>query len=152
MLKLNGDCKMKKLFFAILFVSLFINNFVYARDNHIYTETIVTDSATWAAQTIAASGSLTSDSFDLNKYTPDGYFAIQFKFTGSGTIALTYTMSNNDSTFGTPNDGGEIATGLTAGTYLYQFDVEPFRYIKIIATETGTSDSVTIAEAILSIQ
>lgn len=120
--------------------------------NRIYTETLVTDNVAWAGQTIAASGSLTSDAFDLCRYTPNGYFGIQFKYTGSGTIALTYTMSNNGTTFAAPNDGGSIATGLSAGTHLYQFEPEPFRYIKIIATETGTSDEAVVTEAILSIQ
>ena len=147
---------MKKLFLSFVFVFVLMIGFVYAGDNHIYTNTITTSSATWVGQTIAASGSLTSDSFDLNKYTPNGYFAIQFKFTGSGTIALTYTMSNNDSTFASPTSesgsSGTIATGLTAGTYLYQFKPETFRYLKIVATETGTSDDAVVSEAILSTQ
>lgn len=143
---------MKKLFLTVLLAVLFVSNFAFADDNHIYTETLTTSEATWVGQTIAASGSLTSDSFDLNKYRPDGYFAVQLKYTGSGTIALTYTMSNNDSTFAAPDGGGSIVTSLSAGTHLYQFDPEPFRYIKIIATETGTSDDAVIVEAILSIQ
>ncbi|MDY6893813.1 MAG: hypothetical protein SVO01_00120 [Thermotogota bacterium] len=147
---------MKKLVLIITFVMFSIVGFANAGDNYIYTEQLNTDSVTWVGQTIAASGSLTSDAIDLNNYRLDGYFAIQFKFTGSGTIALTYTMSNNNSSFAAPisDDGssGTIVTGLTTGTYLYQFKPETFRYIKIVATETGTSDDVDIVEALLSIQ
>ena len=95
--------------------------------------------------TVAASGTMYSIPIDLAKHI--GYFSVQITVSGSGTLSLAYELSNHVTdplTFSTPVGASAIATGLTAGTYLYEFTPVIGKWLRLVFTETGTSDSVTI--------
>jgi len=92
---------------------------------------------------IAASGVSTSAAQNLNGTI--GYQSLQYAVTGSGTVELTFQVSNDGVTFSTPPDAAVIISGVTVGTGLVQIEMTTIaKYIKIIATETGGADSVTI--------
>lgn len=75
----------------------------------------------------------------------NGYFSVEWTITGSGVIALTYTVcSTSGGTYFTPTGGGSIITGLTAGTGGISFFPEPYPFIKLVATETGAAASAVI--------
>ena len=86
---------------------------------------------------IAASGTISSSWIPL--YASHQYQGLNGKFTGSGTVTLSYQLSSVDS----PDDNvfatseGNIATGVTAGAYHYDIAPKVSRYIRIVATETG---------------
>jgi hypothetical protein len=107
-------------------------------------------------ETIAASGSFTSEAISLTgDVDSNGDFSIQVNITGDGTAKIEYSLSNDGVTYITPTGVSEIATGLTkttntTGNDMYSFSPMLARFIKIIITETGTSNSVTIAATLLS--
>lgn len=96
-----------------------------------------------------ASGSDTSAVLDLNNHF--GYFTIQGQITGSGTLKYEFIISNNGVDFLAPEVlSDDIITGLTVGSgpgadgkFIAKFEVPFAKFMKIVATETGTSDSVT---------
>jgi len=95
-------------------------------------------------ETIAASGSATSESQNLSRSI--GYQSLQYEVTGSGTVSFTFQVSNDGVTFSTPPDAVAIISGITAGTGLAPIELTTIaRYMKIIATETGGADSVTVS-------
>jgi len=109
----------------------------------IYTEKV------FDAVTIAASGSSTTDAIDLGAKRPGGKYSIQIVMTGSGTAKLEWLGSNDGSTFSVPVTLSEVFTGFTAGNAIYTYAPILTRYIKLKATETGTSDSVTITATLM---
>ncbi len=96
--------------------------------------------------TIADSGVKYSDPIKLSG--TEGYFSTQAVVSGSGTLTISYQLSNSKNwplVWSTPVGASAIATGLTAGTYLYKF--EPYTigaWFRLSFTETGTSNSVTV--------
>lgn len=96
--------------------------------------------------TVPASGTAYSQPIDLDGY--EGYFSVQSVVTGSGTLTISYQLSNSTVapyTWSTPVSASAIATGLTAGTTLYQF--EPLtigKYLRLSFTETGGANTVTV--------
>jgi len=94
----------------------------------------------FVAEAIAKSGVATSSVIDVSK--TGGTATVQIVLTGSGTVKVEWTGSNNDSTYVTPSGVSEIATGLTVGTYIYSFTILAVKTMKIVVTETGTSDPV----------
>lgn len=96
--------------------------------------------------TVAASGTEYSVPIDLSTYL--GFFSVQLVITGSGTLTLAYQLSNSRKeplTWSTPVNASAIASGLTAGTYLYKFEPHTIgKWARLTFTETGTSNSVTI--------
>jgi len=99
--------------------------------------------------TIAAGGSYTSPAIPM--VDPDGYFSIQAEISGSGTAKLEYLVSLDDVNWLEPEGASDIADSLTAasgpgtdGKIIKSFTPVLATSMKIKATETGTSDSVTI--------
>ncbi len=116
-------------------------------DQHIRT------SITKTTLTVAASG--TGYSVPVDAANIAGIFSVQLVITGSGTLTLGYELSNTEEapfTWSTPVGASTIATGLTAGTYMYK--VEPYclgKRIRLYFTETGTSDSASIVSNFASL-
>ena len=107
-------------------------------------------------QTVAASGTYTSDAIRLGwgddqKIQPLGYFSAQITVSGSGTIQAQYLCSNDGETFVVPESAANIVTGMTAGTKLARFSPPVCSYIKILITETGTSDTADVS-VVLAVQ
>ena len=116
--------------------------------------------------TIAASGVLTSRAIDSSEFKITGNVTLQVEVTGTGTCKFEYSQSNNyvpvseggGGDFVKPVSGFSILTGFTSGSgtdtdgkdlaNINMFVSEAF---KIICTETGTANSVTV-NAWLSMQ
>lgn len=109
----------------------------------------------FTGNTIAASGSLTSAPIDLNRVHPSGFFSFHMiDLTGTGTAKVTFEVSNDDNSDGaavwvTPAAASDIVTAHTAtsgpggdGNELYTFNPPPARYLRIVITETGTSNTI----------
>lgn len=95
--------------------------------------------------TISASGSYTTQAFDLNEIKPNGYFGLQVTVSGSGTCKFEYLCSIDGVNFVEPTGATDIASGVTTVTSaLTSFTPAPCRYIKIKCTETGGANSVTV--------
>ncbi len=97
--------------------------------------------------TIPASGVGYSPPMKLSsKY---GFFSVQTVVSGSGTLAITYQMSNSEAeplVWSSPAEAEAIASGLTAGTTMYKFEpVTIGMWLRLVFTETGTSNTVTYA-------
>lgn len=96
--------------------------------------------------TVPASGTAYSQPIDLDGYA--GYFSVQSVVSGSGTLTISYQLSNSITapyTWSTPVSASAIATGLTAGTTLYQFEPQTIgKWLRLSFTETGTSNTVTV--------
>ena len=114
--------------------------------NNVYSKPI------FVGKSIAASGSLLSEAIDLGALQPNGYFAMQISFTGTGTAKaeiLVTTDGPDEPTstaqgFMLPSSGSSIATGLTtaSGPYYSTVTVPPCRQFKIKITETGGANAI----------
>ena len=116
-------------------------------NNQIFTKTI------FSAEAIVASASATSSEIDLASIKPSGYFSLQVTVTGDGTAKLTYSISNDGTTYVTPTGAPDIKTAHvkttgTSGTDIYSFSIEPARYLKIIVTETGGANAIAVTATI----
>lgn len=98
------------------------------------------------AQGVAASGTVYGQPLDLSGM--HGYFSVQVVVTGSGTVDVGYEMSNSDiapQVWSTPVGASNVASGLTAGTYLHKFEPETVaKWLRLKVVETGTSDPATV--------
>ena len=98
------------------------------------------------AQTVATSGTIYGQ--PLNLSSMHGYFSVQAVITGSGTVTVDYEMSNSDvapQVWSSPVGSAVIASGLTAGTYLYKFEPETVaKWLRLKVVETGASDPATV--------
>ena len=132
--------KMKRLSVLVIGCILLFTSFAYAADQN------VTTSITKTTVTVPASGVMYSVPVDISKNI--GFFSVQSVITGSGTLTVSYQLSNSEKapyTWSTPVGATAIASGLTAGTYMYQF--EPYtiaKWLRLSFTETGASDTVTV--------
>ena len=100
---------------------------------------------------IAKSGVSTSAVVDLNDYKPAKATAgLQITLTGSGAAKAEVTVSNDDVTY-TETSGGDVATGMAAGTTWAVFTLDVSRYLKVVITETGAANPV-VASVTLSLQ
>ncbi len=126
--------KMKK-FFIVLIMTLLLSMSALAKDQKIVVSTETGTVSAGAVENLTAIG--------LNGV--HGFFSIQITVTGSGTLKAEYEMSNGadgSQVWSTPVGASEIATGLTAGTYLYKFEPAAMaRWIRVVLTETGASAS-----------
>ena len=103
------------------------------------------------AITITASGVARSVPIELPHHL-EGFFSLQIELTGSGTAKFEYSISNDGETFITQSAAADqIVSGFTAtsgpasdGKDVISFEPEVTKKMKIVCTETGTSDSVTI--------
>ena len=110
----------------------------------------------FSSTAIAKSGTSTSADIDLSDYKPLGYFSLQLTVTGDGTAQIKYQLSNDGDTFVTPTSAQDIVTAHTkttgtSGVDIYSFFPEPAKYIRIVATETGGANTITVT-GILFIQ
>ena len=110
------------------------------------------------AVTVAASGSYTSHTINLEDYKAKGFFSLYIALTGDGTGKFEYELSADGSTFLTPSSATDIVTAHlktsgpgSDGKDLYSFSPEVAKDMKIKVTETGTSNSITIT-AYLTVQ
>jgi hypothetical protein len=109
------------------------------------------------AAVTAASGTTTSAPINLDSaYKPDGFFSLQVTTSGSGTAKITYQLSNDGATYVTPTNAAgtavdDIATALTAGNSFHGFSPPLAKWMRLVITETGTSNSVTVT-AVLAVQ
>jgi hypothetical protein len=134
---------------AVLILALFaVVNWAGAQDkNYIMSYTPID------AETVAASGTYTSSAIRLGwgqdqKVQPRGFFSVQVNLSGSGTAKIEFLCSNDGITFAEPDGAVDIVSGMTAGTKFLSFTPPVCQYLKIKATETGTSNSVTITARI----
>ncbi|MFA5340304.1 MAG: hypothetical protein WC332_00865 [Clostridia bacterium] len=102
------------------------------------------------AQTVTKNTTSTSVAFDLREIAQNGYFSIEYLITGDGTLTIAYTVcSTKAGTYFTPTGASSIATGLTktsgsSGLGGLSFTPSPYPFMKITATETGTSYDAVI--------
>jgi len=99
------------------------------------------------AEEIAASESYETSAIDLGNI--NGTMSLQYAITGDGTLTLSYTVSNDGTNYVLPSGGSTIATGLTktsgtSGKDILAFTPPLAKFLKIKATETGTTKSATI--------
>ena len=108
------------------------------------------------AITIAAGGTATSVPLDLSSYAKEGYFSLHITLSGSGTAKFEYMVSNDKTNFVTQTATADvIVSGFTAtsgpgsdGKDVISFEPELADQMKIICTETGAANSVTITVVI----
>jgi hypothetical protein len=106
-----------------------------------------------ASGEILASGSTNGTTLQLrniNGYT--GFFSIQPVFTGSGVLKIEYQLSNDGDTWG---PAVQIVASATSGTvYPYpESGVNIFSgYQRLIFTETGASNPITLTGAYRCVQ
>jgi hypothetical protein len=105
----------------------------------------------FSSESVAASGSATSAPLDLGSISSSGYFSLQVAVTGSGELTLEFELSNDGINYVTPTGSLEITTGLSAtsgpgsdGKDIYSFGPILARWLRIKATETGTSDAAVL--------
>jgi len=105
---------------------------------------------TSGAQTIAASGTATHYPITLDRN--EGFFSVQAIGTFTGTLQIAYQVSNDGVTF---SPAVSIVASATNGT-VYPFpaaSVNIFgKYIRIVLTETGTSDQIILTGLFLCLQ
>jgi len=99
------------------------------------------------AQAVTTAAAITSVAFDLRECAQDGLFSIQYANTAAsgGTLALTYTVcSTATGTFFTPTGGGTIVSALGTASGGLGFEPEMYPFIKIVATATTNTCTVTV--------
>jgi len=109
------------------------------------------------AITIGASSVARSILLDLQAYAKEGFFSLQIELTGTGTAKFEYENSNDGETFITQSAAvDQIVTGFTNssgpgsdGKDLISFEPEPAKKMRIVCTETGGANSVTITATYL---
>ena len=101
--------------------------------------------------TIVAGGTALSDMFDVD--LSGGFFSIQLEITGDGTLKVEQKMSNNDGVdYLIPEGAVPIMSGLTKtsgpgtdGKVIKGFKCDLGALSKILLTETGGADTVTVS-------
>ena len=92
---------------------------------------------------IAISGTISSTWIPL--YSSHSYQGVNGYFGGAGTLQLSYQISSvsnpDDNPFATSE--GNIATGLTTGSFSYDVAPKVSRFIRLVATETGGGSTIT---------
>jgi hypothetical protein len=103
------------------------------------------------AKTVVKNTAETSPAISLKTGAKNGVFSVEYAITGDGTLSLTYTVcSTENGTYFTPTgtgtSGGTIATGLTKTPGLGGLSFAPpmYPYMKMVATETGTSENAVL--------
>jgi hypothetical protein len=104
------------------------------------------------AKTVVKNTAETSDAFRLRMPAQNGVFSIEYLITGDGTVTLSYTVcSTKTGTYFTPTNATSIVAGITktsgsggAGIGGISFTPPMFPWMKIVATETGTSNNAVV--------
>lgn len=101
-------------------------------------------------ETVAAGGSAVSDAIDVSMAGAD-LFSLQMALSGDGTITLSYLVSVDGTNFLTPTGASDIGASLTKtsgpgsdGKDIFSFNPELAPFIKVKATETGSTNGVTL--------
>jgi len=116
-------------------------------DERVQRQTIFT------SQAIVKNTTVTSGVINLKNST--GIFSLINVMTGTGTVKINYLVSPTaDGTFVAPivdgqSTAGQIATGLSAGTWAGSFNPMLTPYMKITITETGNANPVTVTTTIM---
>lgn len=102
--------------------------------------------------TVAASGSYTSEAFSTIGL--QGFFSLQWKVTGDGTMKAEVLVSNDGTTF--IEVDSDITTAQTkstgiSGANMSDFEVTPCEQFKIKFTETGATDSISVVARLRAI-
>ena len=107
-----------------------------------------------AQETIAASGDSTGGVvIDLQDKRIEGFFSVYVEMVGDGTAKIEYQISHCGSTenFLTPSSATDIVTSHTKtsgpgsdGKDSYSFSPVIGRWMKVLVTETGGADQITI--------
>jgi hypothetical protein len=104
-------------------------------------------------ETIAASGTATSDDIMPFLNASEGYHWLQVFVAGDGTVKIEQTPSADGETFASAvkdSDGldvTELLTGLTSSDNgkMYEVRLVPGYANKLVITETGGADSITVS-------
>ena len=97
------------------------------------------------AESILASQVANSVIIDLRQIAQNGYFSIFYTITGSGTIKLEYNLAaERGGTFVEPAAASDIGNTLAVGSGLKGFTPELAPFMKIKATEDGTSNTAIL--------
>jgi hypothetical protein len=97
---------------------------------------------TYKTGTIAASQTNDTDLTIEPMRRNDGFFSLQSTLTGSGTAKIQYQVSNDGDNWNT--GATDIVTAQTAGTAFYTFAPPVAAFMRILVTETSTTDSVSL--------
>lgn len=91
-------------------------------------------------------GGTKSYTIDMDRFNFNGFFSLQIIMTGSGTLQGEYLLSNDGVNFVTPTGvpDSPIFTDFTAGVDMFSFEPMLCRYLRILLTETGEGDPVTV--------
>jgi len=83
---------------------------------------------------------------DMERYNFTGFFSLQLIMTGTGTLQGEYLLSNDGVNFVTPTGvpDSPIFTGFTAGVDMFSYEPMLCRYLRILLTETGGINPVTV--------
>lgn len=108
------------------------------------------------AITVTASGIANSVPIELPHHL-EGFFSLQVELTGNGTGKFEYSISNDGETYITQTaTADQIVSGFTKtsgpggdGKDIITFEPEVTKKMKIVCTETGTSNSVTVTATLL---
>jgi hypothetical protein len=97
---------------------------------------------------IAAGGSVTSQMIDMER--KEGFGSVHINTTGSGTIRVSYQLSNDIKNAAASDKNWVAGTtnlinGHTAGNKIYSMPDEAFfaKFLRFVLTETTTTDGVT---------
>lgn len=104
----------------------------------------------WSSTTISASGSSTSSAVELT--ADEGAYGVQFIVTGSGTAKLEWYVSADGTNYIQPSGYTTTLTSsftATSGTGAdgkdyFNLAIPPAHYLKLKASETGGSSSITV--------
>jgi len=101
-------------------------------------------------KTIAASASWATAPTNLANFDPAGSLSFECAFTGTGTIKIQVKCSSRKkegtTTFSIPITSGQIASGLTVGTYFDGFVMPVCESFQLLITETGGENPVVITD------
>ena len=117
----------------------------------------ITSKKVMTTETIAASGTADSLVIDLTAFQSDGTISVQYELTGDGTAKIDWLQTSEGSTvkhatnFVLPSGGSRLATDITKtsgtggdGKDTLELNTSVAKYLKLRATETGTSNSVIL--------
>ena len=105
----------------------------------------ITTISVFKNQNLNSGTSCTSDKIDLRHIANNGYFALMTNIMNGtastcGTTSFAYSgCALEDGTFVTPSTAVAIGTKGTAGRDIITFEPEVMPFIKIIASQTGST-------------
>jgi hypothetical protein len=97
------------------------------------------------AEEIALSASALSVAIDLRQIANNGYFALRYTTTGTGTTKFNYLYApEKDGTYIEPAGATDIGATLAAGSGIKSFSPELGPFMKIKATEDGGANAIVV--------